>query len=136
MIARPGCNRTMLICYHHLLLLQRIIDGGVRGGKPTVVRALSAFDPVAQYFGLSPEQLIRLLDIILQGKIGMVCVFTLDTQAVPAAGIGSLLWTLLDDTTTRKLIKLLLPRQHVPEMCAVKILGCLGKQLSFSNQVR
>lgn len=83
-------------------------NGGVRGGKPTVLRALSALDPVAHHFGLSPAQLVQLQDIILLGKI--------------------------DDTTARKLIKLLLPRQHVPEMCAVKVLGCLGKQLGFANQ--
>ncbi|KAF9103995.1 hypothetical protein BGX27_010277 [Mortierella sp. AM989] len=83
-------------------------NAGVRGGKPTVVRALSALNPVIHSFGLSPEQLTQLLDIILVGK--------------------------LDDTTTRKLIKLMLPRQHVPEDCAIKVLGCLGRQLAFPSQ--
>ncbi|KAF9402909.1 hypothetical protein BGX21_008102 [Mortierella sp. AD011] len=83
-------------------------NSGVRGGKPTVTRALSALNPVVQTFGLSPEQLTQLLDIILAGKI--------------------------DDVTTRKLIKQMLPRQQVPEICAIKILGCLGRQLSFACQ--
>ncbi|KAG0011310.1 hypothetical protein BGZ80_000783 [Entomortierella chlamydospora] len=84
-------------------------NSGVRGGKPTITRALSALNPVVQSFGLSPEQLTQLLDIILAGKI--------------------------DDVTTRKLIKLMLPRQQVPEICAIKILGCLGRQLSFACQM-
>ncbi|KAF9357305.1 hypothetical protein BGX26_003955 [Mortierella sp. AD094] len=83
-------------------------NGGVRGGKPTITRALSALNPVVQSFGLSPEQLTQLLDIVLAGKI--------------------------DDATTKKLIKLMLPRQQVPEVCAIKILGCLGRQLSFVCQ--
>lgn len=41
----------------------------------------------------------------------------------------------IDDTTTRKLVKLLLPSQRVPENCAIRILGSLGKHLSFSIQV-
>lgn len=41
----------------------------------------------------------------------------------------------LDDTTTRKMVKLLLPRQRVPENCAIRILGSLGRHLSFSIQV-
>ncbi|ORZ09055.1 Mis6-domain-containing protein [Lobosporangium transversale] len=83
-------------------------NGGVRGGKPTVLRTLNTLSSIAHSFGLSPEQLSQLLDIILIGKI--------------------------DDTTTRKLIRLLLPRQHVPEMCAIKVMGCLGRRLAFSNQ--
>ena len=86
MITRPGCSLTLdtyllpspAACF--VFHLRRcIIDGGVRGGKPTVLRALSALDTAAHHFGLAPEQLIRLLDIILQGKIGMVDIFTRDT---------------------------------------------------------
>ncbi|KAG0355950.1 hypothetical protein BGZ54_000905 [Gamsiella multidivaricata] len=83
-------------------------NAGVRGGKETLRRALFALDPVVRHFGLSSDSLIQMLDIILLAKI--------------------------DDATTRKMIKLLLPRQHVPEMCAIKILGRLGKDLSISIQ--
>ncbi|KAI1315956.1 hypothetical protein EDD11_010594 [Mortierella claussenii] len=83
-------------------------NGGVRGGKPALLRALDTFDPIVHSFGLSPDQLVQILDIILAGKI--------------------------DDVTTRKLIKLLLPRQHVPEMCGVKVFGSLGRHLSFPSQ--
>ncbi|KAG0287595.1 hypothetical protein BGZ96_008489 [Linnemannia gamsii] len=83
-------------------------NAGVKGGKPTVVRSVTSLDPVVRHFGLAPEQLTRLLDVILSAK--------------------------LDDTTARKFIKLLLPRQSVPEMCAIQILGVLGKKLSFAIQ--
>ncbi|KAF9086453.1 hypothetical protein BGX23_008881 [Mortierella sp. AD031] len=83
-------------------------NAGVKGGKPTVVRSVVSLDPVVRHFGLSPEQLTQLLDIVLAAK--------------------------LDDATGRKLIKLLLPRQSVPEMCAIKVLGVLGRQLSYSIQ--
>ncbi|GJJ70668.1 centromere protein I [Entomortierella parvispora] len=89
--------------------LERISrNAGVRGGKPAVIRALALLEPLIRHFGLSPDQLTEMLDIILKGK--------------------------LDDTTARKMIKLLLPRQHVPEMCAVKVLGSLGRQLSYASQ--
>ncbi|KAF9282788.1 hypothetical protein BGZ68_005746 [Mortierella alpina] len=84
------------------------IDAGVKGGKPTVIRALSSLDPLIHHFGLSPDQVTQALDVVLSGK--------------------------LDDTTNRKLVKLLLPRQHVPEVCAVKVLGSLGRHLSLPIQ--
>ncbi|KAF9963863.1 hypothetical protein BGZ70_007145 [Mortierella alpina] len=87
---------------------QCFIDAGVKGGKPTVIRALSSLTPLVHHFGLSPDQVIQALDVVLSGK--------------------------LDDTTNRKLVKLLLPRQHVPEDCAVKVLGSLGRQLSLPIQ--
>ncbi|KAG0381202.1 hypothetical protein BGX24_006574 [Mortierella sp. AD032] len=83
-------------------------NAGVKGGKPTVIRSLTSLDPVVRHFGLAPEQITQALDIVLAAK--------------------------LDDTTSRKIIKLLLPRHSVPEMCAIKILGALGKKLSFSIQ--
>ncbi|CAO3570743.1 unnamed protein product [Mortierella alpina] len=83
-------------------------NAGVKGGKPTVIRALSSLTPLVHHFGLSPDQVIQALDVVLSGK--------------------------LDDTTNRKLVKLLLPRQHVPEVCAVKVLGSLGRQLSLPIQ--
>ncbi|KAF9911910.1 hypothetical protein EC991_001814 [Linnemannia zychae] len=90
-------------------ILERIQrNAGVKGGKPTVVRSLTSLDAVVRHFGLSPEQLTQALDIVLAAK--------------------------LDDTTSRKIIKLLLPRHSVPEMCVIKILGILGKKLSFSIQ--
>ncbi|KAG0281418.1 hypothetical protein BGZ95_003818 [Linnemannia exigua] len=83
-------------------------NAGVKGGKPTVIRSLTSLDPIVRHFGLAPEQLTQALDIVLACK--------------------------LDDTTSRRIIKLLLPRHSVPEMCAIKILGALGKKLSFSIQ--
>ncbi|KAG0038181.1 hypothetical protein BGZ82_000862 [Podila clonocystis] len=83
-------------------------NAGVKGGKTTVLRAFDSMEPSARGFGLSPDQLIDLLEVILAGKI--------------------------DDITTRKLVKILLPRQRVPENCAIRILGSLGKHLSFSTQ--
>ncbi|KAF9955287.1 hypothetical protein BGZ72_003846 [Mortierella alpina] len=83
-------------------------NAGVKGGKLTVIRALSSLNPFVHHFGLSPDQVVQALDVVLSGK--------------------------LDDTTNRKLVKLLLPRQHVPEVCAVKVLGSLGRQLSLPIQ--
>ncbi|KAG0330539.1 hypothetical protein BGZ99_000009 [Dissophora globulifera] len=77
-------------------------NAGVRGGKPALLRALSTLEPIIQHFGVSPDDLTIMMDVILKGKA--------------------------DETTTKRLVKLLLPRQHVPEMCAVKVLGSLGKQ--------
>ncbi|KAG0072444.1 hypothetical protein BGZ89_006255 [Linnemannia elongata] len=84
-------------------------NAGVKGGKPVVLRSTTSLDPVIRHFGLAPEQITQTLDIILSAK--------------------------LDDTTSRKMIKLLLPRQSVPELCAVHILGALGKNLSFAIQI-
>jgi hypothetical protein len=42
----------------------------VKGGKSTVVRSVTSLDPVVRHFGLSPEQLTRLLDIVLSAKLG------------------------------------------------------------------
>lgn len=83
-------------------------NAGVKGGKPVVLRSTTSLDLVIRHFGLAPEQITQTLDIILSAK--------------------------LDDTTSRKMIKLLLPRQSVPELCAVHILGALGKNLSFAIQ--
>ncbi|KAG0250868.1 hypothetical protein BG011_008026 [Mortierella polycephala] len=92
-----------------LNVLERIErNAGVKGGKPTVIRALSSLDVTIRSFGLDQDQLTQMLGIILTGK--------------------------LDDTTTRKMIKLMLPRQKVPEMCGVKVLGSLGRKLSFPCQ--
>ncbi|KAF8930074.1 hypothetical protein BGZ47_000749 [Haplosporangium gracile] len=83
-------------------------NAGVKGGKPVVLRSITSLDPVVRHFGIAPEQLTQILGIVLSSK--------------------------LDDTTSRKMVKLLLPRQSVPEMCAVNILGALGKNLSFAIQ--
>ncbi|KAG0043009.1 hypothetical protein BGZ83_011936 [Gryganskiella cystojenkinii] len=83
-------------------------NAGVRGGKAAVMRGYTSLESLSQHFGLSPEQLIQMLDIILTGK--------------------------LDDTTARRMVKLLLPRQHVPEMCGVKVVGSLGRSLSYPSQ--
>ncbi|KAF9317405.1 hypothetical protein BG003_000791 [Podila horticola] len=83
-------------------------NAGVKGGKTTILRAFASMEPSARGFGLSPDQLTDLLEVILAGKI--------------------------DEITTRKLVKLLLPRQRVPENCAIRILGSLGKHLGFSIQ--
>ncbi|KAF9418955.1 hypothetical protein BGZ94_009550 [Podila epigama] len=83
-------------------------NAGVKGGKATVVRAVATMEHSVQTFGLAPEQVVSLLEVILASKI--------------------------DDATARKLVKLLLPRQRVPEDCAIRILGCLGKHISFSIQ--
>ncbi|KAG0348256.1 hypothetical protein BG004_005575 [Podila humilis] len=83
-------------------------NAGVRGGKPAVLQATASMDRAAREFGLSADQLTNLLEVILSGKI--------------------------DDSTSRKLKKLLLPRHKVPENCAIRILGNLGGDLRSSIQ--
>ncbi|KAG0260978.1 hypothetical protein DFQ27_003256 [Actinomortierella ambigua] len=84
------------------LLLDRISqNAGVKGRKPDVVRNIEELGERCSKFGLLPDALETALDVVLSKK--------------------------LDDTTAKKLVKLLLPRAHVPEDCAIKIMGCLGR---------
>ncbi|KAG0232922.1 hypothetical protein BGW42_007831 [Actinomortierella wolfii] len=76
-------------------------NAGVKGRKPDVVRNIEELGEKCTKYGLQPDALARTLDVVLSKK--------------------------LDDTTAKKLVKLLLPRSHVPEDCAIKIMGCLGR---------
>lgn len=55
---------------HFFYLITFFSDAGVRGGKPAVTRALALLEPLIRHFGLSPDQLTEMLDIILKGKLG------------------------------------------------------------------
>ncbi|CAG8662201.1 1270_t:CDS:2, partial [Paraglomus occultum] len=84
-------------------------NAGDRSKKSDIKTNIAALTKLAEWYGLSSTQLEEVLDVVLDSK--------------------------LDEADNNKLAKSLVPRDKVPEMLAIHVLGHLGQSvLKFTTQ--